>query len=71
MFAEEAAALVLHHHERYDGGGHPDGLKAEAIPLEARVLTVADALDALTTDRPYRGLGGIHPGNGEGVRDAV
>lgn len=46
--------MVLHHHERYDGGGHPDGLKGEAIPLEARVLTVADALDALTTDRPYR-----------------
>ncbi len=53
-FLKEAALLVRHHHERVDGTGTPDGLAADAIPLEARVLTVADALDALTTDRPYR-----------------
>ncbi|HVH52476.1 MAG TPA: HD-GYP domain-containing protein, partial [Gaiellaceae bacterium] len=41
-------------HERIDGGGYPDGLKGEDIPLPARIVLVADALDALTTDRPYR-----------------
>jgi putative nucleotidyltransferase with HDIG domain len=45
---------VLHHHERWDGTGYPDRLKAEAIPDEARLLAVADALDAMTSSRPYR-----------------
>jgi len=45
---------VRHHHEHWDGTGYPDGLRGEAIPLAARVFAVADALDALTTDRPYR-----------------
>jgi putative nucleotidyltransferase with HDIG domain len=45
---------VRHHHERWDGGGFPDGLAGEAIPLLARVLAVADAFDAITSDRPYR-----------------
>jgi HD-GYP domain-containing protein (c-di-GMP phosphodiesterase class II) len=45
---------VLHHHERYDGKGYPDGLAGEAIPLMARVLAVADAYDAMSTNRPYR-----------------
>ena len=45
---------VRHHHERWDGTGYPDGLAAEGIPLEARVLAVADAFDAMTSDRPYR-----------------
>jgi hypothetical protein len=49
-----AKAMARHHHERFDGGGYPDGLAGEEIPLSARVLTVADALDAMTTDRPYR-----------------
>jgi len=51
-----AAALpyVLHHHERWDGGGYPDGLKGKEIPIEARVLAVADAFDAMTSPRPYR-----------------
>lgn len=53
-FLKEAANLVLHHHERFDGAGTPGGLAGDAIPLEARILTTADALDALTTDRPYR-----------------
>jgi len=44
---------VLHHHERYDGGGYPHGTKGENIPLSARCLMVADAFDAMTTDRPY------------------
>lgn len=45
---------VYHHHERYDGKGYPMGLKGDAIPLWARILGVADAYDAMTTDRPYR-----------------
>jgi HD domain-containing protein len=45
---------VLYHHERMDGSGYPHGLVAEAIPIEARVVAVADTYDVLTTDRPYR-----------------
>lgn len=45
---------VLYHHERWDGHGYPEGLTAESIPFEARVLGVADAFSAMTTDRPYR-----------------
>ena len=48
------AALVHAHHEHYDGRGYPDGLAGQAIPLGARILAVADAYDAMTTDRPYR-----------------
>jgi HD-GYP domain-containing protein (c-di-GMP phosphodiesterase class II) len=53
-FLGEGKLVVRHHHERWDGDGYPDGLAGEAIPLAARVFAVADALDALTTDRPYR-----------------
>ncbi len=42
------------HHEKYDGSGYPDGLKGEEIPLNARIIAIADAFDAMTTDRPYR-----------------
>ncbi|HJX03016.1 MAG TPA: diguanylate cyclase [Dehalococcoidia bacterium] len=45
---------ILHHHEHFDGSGYPSGLKGEAIPLEARVLSIADAFDAMTSLRPYR-----------------
>ncbi len=48
------AEIVLYHHEAYDGSGYPAGLAGEAIPLGARVVAVADALDAMTSDRPYR-----------------
>jgi diguanylate cyclase (GGDEF)-like protein/putative nucleotidyltransferase with HDIG domain len=44
---------ILHHHERYDGNGYPSGLKGENIPLEARILSIADAYDAITSPRPY------------------
>ena len=47
-------AAVLHHHERFDGTGYPYGLRGEEIPLAARIVAVADAFDAMTTDRPYR-----------------
>jgi len=53
-FLEDAAQIVLHHHEHYDGSGYPGGLKGDQIPLAARVFSVADTLDAMTTDRPYR-----------------
>jgi ribonuclease P protein subunit RPR2 len=53
-FLGEAVAVIRHHHERFDGTGYPDRLAGEAIPLVARVFAVADVLDALTTDRPYR-----------------
>jgi len=53
-FLGAAAITVRHHHERFDGGGYPDGLAGADIPLAARIFAVADALDAMTTDRPYR-----------------
>ena len=49
------APAVLHHHERFDGDGYPAGLSGEQIPLEARVVSVADSFSAMTADRPYRG----------------
>ena len=50
-----AVDLIRHHHERFDGTGYPDGLRGEAIPLEARIFAVADSFDAMTSSRPYRG----------------
>jgi HD-GYP domain-containing protein (c-di-GMP phosphodiesterase class II) len=48
------AKWILHHHERVDGKGYPDGLAGEEIPFESRVILVADAFEAITADRPYR-----------------
>jgi len=53
-FLQGASELVLHHHESFDGSGYPHGLKAEQIPLSARLFAVADTIDAMTSDRPYR-----------------
>ncbi|MFQ5720178.1 MAG: HD-GYP domain-containing protein, partial [Acidobacteriota bacterium] len=50
----EVIPCMKHHHERWDGGGYPDGLAGEDIPLGARVVTVADCWDAMTTNRPYQ-----------------
>lgn len=54
-FPYPVAPVVRHHHENWDGSGYPDGLKGEEIPLGARILSVVDCFDALTSDRPYRG----------------
>src|SRR5204863_9054277 len=50
----EIAAIVRHHHERVDGNGYPDRLETDEIPLLARIIAVADAYNAMTSDRPYR-----------------
>ena len=48
------SAIILHHHERYDGKGYPRGLKGTGIPLMGRILTIADCFDAMTARRPYK-----------------
>lgn len=53
-FLKSSLPGVLYHHERWDGGGYPVGLRGTAIPLQVRILAVADVFDALTSDRPYR-----------------
>jgi len=53
-FLREAAEIVLAHQEFYDGSGYPRGLRGEEIPLGGRIFAVADTLDAMTSDRPYR-----------------
>ncbi len=53
-FMKDIMEMVLQEHERWDGSGYPNGLKGEQIRLEARIIAVADALDAMTSDRPYR-----------------
>ncbi len=54
QFLKGSLPLVLHHHERWDGSGYPDGLKKDSIPLSARIFSIADTLDAITSPRPYR-----------------
>lgn len=49
-----AAAAALHHHERFDGGGYPDGLKNAAIPWHARIVAITDVIDSMSSERPYR-----------------
>ena len=51
---DELVSIVRHHHERFDGGGYPDGIKGNKVPLEARILAVADSFEAMTSERPYR-----------------
>ena len=52
--SQSFAPIVRHHHERWDGGGYPDGLRGTSIPVGARIVALADAFDAMTHDRPYR-----------------
>jgi len=53
-FPWDIKSLARHHHERYDGGGYPNGLSRDDIPLGSRILAVADTYEALRSDRPYR-----------------
>lgn len=65
-FLADAAEIVLMHHERYDGTGYPRGLKGEEILLGARIFAIADTLDAITSDRPYR-----HATSFESARETI
>ncbi|UCF96123.1 MAG: cyclic nucleotide-binding domain-containing protein [Spirochaetaceae bacterium] len=53
-YLEQALPCILHHHERFDGQGYPEQIAGEMIPLPGRIISVADAFDAMTSDRPYR-----------------
>ncbi|MBI5187483.1 MAG: HD-GYP domain-containing protein, partial [Nitrospirae bacterium] len=53
-FLEDTVQVILYHHERFDGTGFPEGLKRNNIPLPVRIVTIADAIDAMMRDRPYR-----------------
>jgi len=64
-FLEKARDIVLYHHERFDGTGYPEGLKGENIPFGARLVAVADAFDAMTSERSYRNALGIDYALGE------
>ena len=69
-FLQREASIIRHHHERLDGRGYPDGLLGEVIPIEARVLAVADAFDAMTSPRAHRGP--LSPGEAlERLRDGA
>jgi HD-GYP domain-containing protein (c-di-GMP phosphodiesterase class II) len=70
-FLTDALPIVLHHHERFDGRGYPDGLEGDNVPLGARIFAVADAFDAMTADRHYRqaltldqAMGELHANSG-------
>lgn len=58
-FARDVAPIISAHHEYWDGSGYPRGLKGEDIPIGARIITIVDAYDAMTTDRPYRAALGL------------
>jgi putative nucleotidyltransferase with HDIG domain len=64
-----AVPAVLHHHERWDGHGYPDGQRGDAIPLEAAIVGLADAVDAMTTDRPYSAARTLEDATDEVVRN--
>ena len=53
-FLKRAEPIILYHHERYDGKGYPHGLKGKEIPLLARIVSVVDAYEAMTSNRPYK-----------------
>ncbi len=69
-FLQEPRPIILHHHERYDGKGYPAGLKGEDIPLSARILAVADAFEAMRSDRPYRKALPMEEARNELIRNA-
>jgi putative nucleotidyltransferase with HDIG domain len=53
-YLENILPMIIHHHEKYSGGGYPSGLKGDDIPLESRIIALSDSYDAMTSDRPYR-----------------
>jgi hypothetical protein len=69
-FLVPSAEIVLSHHERFAGGGYPQNLSDEQIPLGARIFAVADTLDAITVDRPYRKAASFHAAREEIVRES-
>lgn len=64
-FLEEPSQIVLHHHERFDGSGYPTGLKGHDIPIGSRIFAVADTVDAMTSERPYRAALSFEDASGE------
>ena len=68
-FKYEVASIILQHHERLDGSGYPQGLKGNDILLEARILAVADVIEAMSTHRPYRPSLGLHQAVAELVQN--
>ncbi|MFO7866962.1 MAG: HD domain-containing phosphohydrolase, partial [Candidatus Aminicenantes bacterium] len=62
--------IILYHHERYDGNGYPKRLKGKDIPVEARIFALADALDAITSHRPYRKERNFHAAQNEIQKNA-
>ncbi|HPU93766.1 MAG TPA: HD domain-containing phosphohydrolase [Candidatus Saccharicenans sp.] len=66
----EVGHIILYHHEKYDGSGYPRGLKGEEIPLESRIFALADALDAITSHRPYRAERDFHTAREEIIKNA-
>jgi HD-GYP domain-containing protein (c-di-GMP phosphodiesterase class II) len=69
-FLQGPRPIILHHHEHYDGNGYPTGLKGDGIPLCARILSVADAFEAMRSDRPYRRALPLHKAKDELLRNA-
>jgi HD-GYP domain-containing protein (c-di-GMP phosphodiesterase class II) len=65
VFLEEAQQGILHHHERFDGSGYPEGLAAYDIPEFGRIIAVADAFDSMTTSRSYRGARSVEEARAE------
>jgi len=67
-FLSEAAEIVYSHQEHYDGGGYPNRVRGGQIPIGARIFAVADTLDAITSDRPYRKARSFDAARGEILR---
>lgn len=67
-FLQPASLIIRHHHEKFDGSGYPDGLAGHDIPLGARIFTLADTLDAMTSDRCYRAAPGLDAVRAEVLR---
>jgi HD-GYP domain-containing protein (c-di-GMP phosphodiesterase class II) len=69
-FLDGALEIVRHHHERWDGGGYPSGQRGQEIPIGARLFSIVDTVDAMTSNRPYRAAMGLKEATAEVVRQA-